>query len=60
VRADVDAEVAEDILSGPLIFRLLTGHAPLTQEQAVQIADAARDGLLARESTGWLYCQAGC
>jgi AcrR family transcriptional regulator len=52
VRSDVDVEVAQDILFGPLIFRLLTGHAPLTEEQAAQIADAALDGLLAQDSTG--------
>jgi Tetracyclin repressor-like, C-terminal domain len=46
VRSDVDVEVAQDILFGPLIFRLLSGHAPLTEEQAAQIADAALNGLL--------------
>ncbi|MFC4943717.1 TetR/AcrR family transcriptional regulator [Pseudonocardia sp. GCM10023141] len=46
VDAGIDVEVAQDILFGPLIFRLLTGHAPLTVEQADQIADAALRGLL--------------
>lgn len=46
VRPDVDVAVAHDILFGPLIFRLLTGHAPLSEEQAEQIADAALHGLL--------------
>lgn len=47
VRPDVDVEVAQDVLFGPLIFRLLTGHAPLTREEADRIADAALAGLLA-------------
>jgi AcrR family transcriptional regulator len=42
----VDIEVAQDVLFGPLIFRLITGHAPFTPEQAEQIADAALNGLL--------------
>jgi AcrR family transcriptional regulator len=46
VDAGIDVEVAQDILFGPLIFRLLSGHAPLTPEQADQIADAALQGLL--------------
>lgn len=46
VEPGIDVEVAQDVLFGPLIFRLLTGHAPLTGEQAAQIADAALDGLL--------------
>jgi AcrR family transcriptional regulator len=49
----IDVDVAQDILFGPLIFRLLTGHAPLTAEQARQITDAALRGLLtdARRAT---------
>jgi AcrR family transcriptional regulator len=50
VNPDIDVEVAQDILFGPLIFRLLSGHAPLTEELAVQIADAALDGLLVPRS----------
>lgn len=30
LRADLDLEVAVDVVYGPLFFRLLTGHAPLT------------------------------
>jgi hypothetical protein len=29
LRADVDVDVALDVLYGPLFFRLLSGHAPL-------------------------------
>lgn len=46
VDPDVDVEVAQDVLFGPLIFRLMTGHAPLTRELADQIARAALHGLL--------------
>lgn len=46
VDPDTDVEVATDVLFGPLVFRLLTGHAPLTDEQADQIADSALHGLL--------------
>jgi AcrR family transcriptional regulator len=42
----IDVEVAQDVLFGPLVFRLLSGHAPLTGEEAEQIADAALRGLL--------------
>jgi hypothetical protein len=46
VRPGISAGTATDILFGPLIFRLLTGHAPLTTEQADAISIAALDGLL--------------
>jgi AcrR family transcriptional regulator len=42
----IDVEVAQDVLFGPLIFRLLSGHAPLTADQADRIAAAALRGLL--------------
>jgi AcrR family transcriptional regulator len=51
-RPGVDAEVATDILFGPLIFRLLTGHADLSDENAAAIADAALDGLLKKSGSG--------
>jgi AcrR family transcriptional regulator len=47
-RPGVDAEIATDVLFGPLIFRLLTGHAELSDTNAAAIADAALDGLLSR------------
>jgi AcrR family transcriptional regulator len=47
VDASIDVEVAQDILFGPLIFRLLSGHAPLTEDKADEIAMAALNGLLA-------------
>jgi AcrR family transcriptional regulator len=48
----IDVEVAQDVLFGPLIFRLLSGHAPLTQDKADEIADAALRGLLAGDARG--------
>lgn len=46
VRPGVDADTATDLLFGPLIFRLLTGHLPLTDDGAAAIAEAALHGLL--------------
>ena len=45
-RAGVGAEVATDVLFGPLVFRLMTGHAELSDDNAVAIAEAALRGLL--------------
>ncbi|MCU1684567.1 MAG: TetR/AcrR family transcriptional regulator [Amycolatopsis sp.] len=46
VDAGVGAGTAMDVLFGPLIFRLLTGHAPLTEAEADTLSSAALDGLL--------------
>jgi AcrR family transcriptional regulator len=43
---DVDVEVAIDVLFGPLVFRRMSGHAELSDAQAVEIARAAFGGLL--------------
>jgi AcrR family transcriptional regulator len=45
-KPDIDAETATDILFGPLIFRLMTGHQPLTEAEANKISAAALGGLL--------------
>jgi AcrR family transcriptional regulator len=45
-RPGITAETATDILFGPLIFRLMTGHAQLDEEQADAISTAALGGLL--------------
>ncbi|MFE7122963.1 TetR/AcrR family transcriptional regulator C-terminal ligand-binding domain-containing protein [Streptomyces sp. NPDC057617] len=50
--AGISSETATDILFGPLIFRLLTGHARLDPEQADAISAAALQGLLAVEPAG--------
>ncbi|MGN6132105.1 MAG: TetR/AcrR family transcriptional regulator, partial [Nocardioidaceae bacterium] len=43
----VDADTAVDLLSGPLVFRLLSGHRPLDEASARVLAHAALHGLLA-------------
>jgi AcrR family transcriptional regulator len=47
-RADVDADVAMDMLFAPIIYRLLAGHAPLSRSLAEKLQDAAFDGLVKR------------
>jgi AcrR family transcriptional regulator len=42
----IDVETATDLVFGPLIFRLLAGHLPLTRAEADRIAAAALTGLL--------------
>ncbi len=46
VRRDVEVEVAIDVISGAVIFRLIAGHAPLDRIQLEAIADAVLGGLL--------------
>ena len=46
VRPGVDADTVVDLLFGPLVYRLLTGHLPLTDESAAAVAYAALHGLL--------------
>lgn len=49
-RGDIDADAAIDdvidLLFGPLIFRRMTGHCPLTEEHARRLAAAALGGVL--------------
>ena len=45
-RPEIDAEVAQDVLVGALIFRLVTGHGAINSAEAQRIADAALDGLM--------------
>jgi AcrR family transcriptional regulator len=44
----IDTDTAADILFGGLIYRLLNGNTPLTEERADVIAGAALNGLLQR------------
>ena len=46
VNPAVDAETATDLLFGPLVFRLLSGHQPLDEPSARALAEAALHGLL--------------
>lgn len=45
IRADIDPEVLLDALYGPLYFRLLIGHAPLTPGYADKLASLVMSGL---------------
>jgi AcrR family transcriptional regulator len=48
VRADLDLEVALDLLYGPLFFRLLMGHAPLDAAFARKLVSELKKGLRRR------------
>jgi len=45
IRADIDLEVAIDALYGPITYRLLVPHAPLTQAWVRKLADHVLEGL---------------
>jgi AcrR family transcriptional regulator len=47
LRADIDREVAIDLVVAPALYRLMMGHAPLTDATADAIVDAAIRGLTA-------------
>jgi AcrR family transcriptional regulator len=44
-RDDIDVDVAIDMLFGPIIYRLLAGHQPLTKSFAKALTEAALNGL---------------
>ena len=46
-RADIDADVAMDMIFAPIVYRLLAGHAPLVKSLADGLVDAALRGLAA-------------
>ena len=48
VRADVEIDVALDMILAPVFFRLLLGHAPLDEAFADAVVDHALAGLRAR------------
>ena len=45
VRADIDLEIALDMLYGPLFYRLLTGHRPLSPPLADQLVETLFTGV---------------
>jgi AcrR family transcriptional regulator len=45
LRADVDPEVAIDLIFAPAMYRLVAGHAPLDDTAASAVVDAAIRGL---------------
>jgi AcrR family transcriptional regulator len=48
VRDDLDPDIAMDLLFGPVMWRLMSGHRPLTGDEADKLADVALTGLLRR------------
>lgn len=44
LRADVDPDAAIDLLIGPILYRLLLGHAPLDEPSADAVVDIAMHG----------------
>ncbi len=48
LRGDVDPDVAIDLLIGPSLYRLMMGHAPLTDAAADALVDAGLRGLASR------------
>jgi AcrR family transcriptional regulator len=50
VSADLDPDIALDLLFGPVMWRLVSGHRPLTEAEADKITDAALNGLLRTRS----------
>jgi AcrR family transcriptional regulator len=47
LRAELDVEIAVELLYGPLFFRLLTGHAPLNAAFVDRVFDLALSGFSA-------------
>ncbi|MEV4628013.1 TetR/AcrR family transcriptional regulator [Micromonospora sp. NPDC049523] len=45
-RPGIDAETATDLLFGPLVFRLLTNHHPLTENEADKLTTTTLPALL--------------
>lgn len=45
IRSDVDGELVLDLIFGPMVYRLLAGHGPLDEAQAVAIINALFSGL---------------
>lgn len=49
LRGDIDEEIAIDLIYGPMIYRLLTGHAELDDAIAEQMIDAVFKGVTCRD-----------
>jgi AcrR family transcriptional regulator len=47
IRSDVDGEIVLDLIYGPVVFRLLTGHGVLNDRQAEAIVAAVFSGIKA-------------
>jgi hypothetical protein len=49
LRTDIDADVAIDVMIGPVLYRHLLGHAPLDEAAADAIVDTAMRGVATRD-----------
>ncbi len=49
LRSDVDPDAAIDMLIGPALYRLMVGHAPMTDQAADALVDVAIRGLAPSE-----------
>ena len=47
-RDDIDSDVAMDLIFAPIVYRLLAGHASLSEALAGELVDAAVNGLSRR------------
>jgi hypothetical protein len=47
IRSDVDGEIVLDLIYGPVVFRLLTGHGVLNDKQAEAIVATVFSGIKA-------------
>lgn len=45
LRAEVDPDIAIDLITGPALYRLVAGHGPLNDQVADAMVDAAMHGL---------------
>jgi AcrR family transcriptional regulator len=45
IRADIDSEIVLDLIYGPIIYRLLVGHAPLNAKEAKTLVSAVFVGI---------------
>lgn len=48
LQKDADLDLVMDVLYGPLYFRLLAGHRPLTEKLAQELADLVLEGIRKR------------
>ena len=44
-REGIDPDVAMDLIFGPIVYRMLSGHTPLSKPLAQELVDAAVNGL---------------
>jgi AcrR family transcriptional regulator len=57
LRADLDLDVAVDALYGPIWYRVLVPHAPLTRDWASRLADHVMAGFLAPRQGDAVTCR---